>query len=94
MYSPDDLTHNVAPAQNEPMQTIPSPVIHHNHAWNGNTDSYSLVCACGCGIESGAGHDSPELAARAVMHGGTRQHPGTPIWDGTIVESELNTLFP
>ncbi|AZF93986.1 hypothetical protein SEA_RHYNN_87 [Mycobacterium phage Rhynn] len=68
------------------MNTIPSPVICSDYRdWGIPTLSYSLVCACGCGVVSGASFATAEEAAREPMHGGTRQHPGRAVWNGEVI---------
>ncbi|QGJ93872.1 hypothetical protein SEA_HANNACONDA_233 [Mycobacterium phage Hannaconda] len=69
------------------MATIPSPVVRTDLSDWGVGISYELVCACGCGIRAGVSYSTPEEAARAWMHGGSRQHPGTPVWNGEVIDA-------
>lgn len=68
------------------MSAIPSPIVFTlNNPWINGADSYSLVCACGCGIRSGASYATAEEAAREPMHGGYRGHIGRAVWNGELI---------
>ncbi|AEJ94095.1 hypothetical protein PBI_LUCKY2013_239 [Mycobacterium phage Lucky2013] len=67
--------------------TIPSPIIRTDLTDWGVGISYELVCSCGCGIRAGVSYPTPGEAARAWMHGGSRQHPGTPVWNGEVIDA-------